>query len=35
MLSIFGRSKLNYKPITSDRTDGVIQSGKDNEVSVF
>lgn len=35
ILSIFGRSKLNYKPITSDKTDGVIQSGKDNDVSVF
>jgi len=35
ILSMFGRSKLSYKPITSDKTDGVIQSGKDNDVSVF
>jgi type II secretory pathway component PulJ len=35
ILSMFGRSKLVYKPITSDRTDGVIQSGKDNDVNVF
>jgi hypothetical protein len=35
ILSMFGRNKLSYKPITSDRTDGVIQSGKDNDVKVF
>lgn len=29
------RQLLNYKPITSDRTDDVMQSGKDNDVSVF
>ena len=33
--SFMGRSRLVYKPITSDKTDGVIQSGKDNDVSVF
>jgi hypothetical protein len=31
----FGRSMLEYKPITSDRTEGVIQSGKDNDVKLF
>lgn len=31
----FGRQKLIYKPITSDRTDEVIKSGKDNNTSVF
>jgi hypothetical protein len=36
ILSTFmGRTRLVYKPITSDRTDGVIKSGKDNDVSVF
>lgn len=33
--SFMGRSRLVYKPITSDRTDEVIKSGKDNEVKVF
>jgi len=31
----YGRSKLDYKPITSDRTDEVIRTGKDNNTSVF
>jgi hypothetical protein len=31
----YGREKLVYKPITSDRTDGVISTGKDNDVKVF
>ena len=31
----FGRKALEYKPITSDRTDEVIKTGKDNDVSVF
>ena len=33
--SFMGRTRLTYKPITSDRTDGVIESGKDNDVGVF
>ena len=33
--NFMGRTRLTYKPITSDRTDGVIQSGKDNEVGLF
>ena len=33
--TFMGRTKLVYKPITSDRTDGVIQSGKDNDTKVF
>ena len=31
----FGRKLIDYKPITSDRTDDVIKTGKDNNVSVF
>ena len=31
----FGRKKLEYKPITSDRTDDVMNTGKDNNVKVF
>lgn len=31
----FGRKKLVYKPITSDRTDKVMETGKDNEVKLF
>jgi hypothetical protein len=31
----FGREKLIYKPITSDRTDEVIKTGKDNDVNLF
>lgn len=30
-----GRDHLIYKPITSDRTDNVIKTGKDNDVGVF
>lgn len=30
-----GRKHLTYKPITSDRTDEVIKTGKDNDVKVF
>ena len=33
--SFMGRTRLTYKPITSDRTDEVIKSGKDNNVDVF
>ena len=33
--TMMGRKKLEYKPITSDRTDDVIKTGKDNEVNVF
>lgn len=32
---IFGIKELDYKPITSDRTDDVMKTGKDNNVSVF
>jgi len=35
LTSFMGRTRISYKPITSDRTDGVIQSGKDNDVKVF
>jgi len=31
----FGRKPLEYKPITSDRTDDVIRTGKDNDVKLF
>lgn len=31
----FNRAKLVYKPITSDRTDEVIKTGKDNDVKLF
>jgi hypothetical protein len=31
----FHRDPLVYKPITSDRTDDVMESGKDNNVNVF
>ena len=30
-----GRKHLEYKPITSDRTDNVMQTGKDNDVKLF
>ena len=33
--SFMGRTRLTYKPITSDRTDEVIESGKDNNTQVF
>lgn len=32
---IYGRKKMEYKPITSDRTDRVIETGKDNDVKLF
>ena len=35
LTSFMGRTRLVYKPITSDRTDEVIKSGKDNNVEVF
>lgn len=36
ILSTFmNRERLKYKPITSDRTDEVMSSGKDNNVEVF
>lgn len=31
----YGRKKMEYKPITSDRTDRVIETGKDNDVKLF
>ena len=31
----FGRKELEYKPITSDRTEKVMETGKDNDVNVF
>jgi hypothetical protein len=33
--SFMGRTRLTYKPITSDRTDDVIKTGKDNDTKVF
>ena len=33
--SFMGRTRLTYKPITSDRTDNVIETGKDNDVKLF
>lgn len=33
--TFMGRTRLVYKPITSDRTDNVIQTGKDNDTKVF
>jgi hypothetical protein len=30
-----GRDRLIYKPITSDKTDDVIKTGKDNDTKVF
>lgn len=35
IFAIIGRPALQYKPITSDRTDDVIKTGKDNNVEVF
>jgi len=32
---LFSREHLKYKPITSDRTDDVIKTGKDNDVELF
>jgi hypothetical protein len=34
-LVVGGKSELPYRPITSDRTDDVIKTGKDNNVEVF
>jgi len=33
--SFMGRTRLVYKPITSDKTDEVIKTGKDNDTKVF
>lgn len=33
--NFMGRTRLTYKPITSDRTDEVIKTGKDNNVDLF
>lgn len=33
--AFFSRQPLVYKPITSDRTDDVIRTGKDNDVKLF
>lgn len=35
IFGLLGRPALNYKPITSDRTDDVIKTSKDNNVEVF
>lgn len=35
IMAILGRHRLEYKPITSDRTDEVIKSGKDNDTKLF
>lgn len=35
ILSILGRKHLIYKPITSDHTDSVISTSKDNNVDLF
>lgn len=35
IMSILGRDKLNYKPITSDITENVINTGKDNNTDLF
>lgn len=32
---VLGRDKLFYKPITSDQTDNVIKTGKDNNTELF
>ena len=34
-LSILSRKEIEYKPITSDQTDQVIETGKDNNTKVF
>jgi hypothetical protein len=31
----YGRKKMEYKPITSTRTDNVIETGKDDDVKLF
>jgi len=33
--AFLNRKHLEYKPITSDLTDDVIRTGKDNNVNVF
>ncbi len=33
--SIAGRGRLTYKPITSDKTDAVNSTGKDNDTNLF
>jgi hypothetical protein len=33
--TFFGAEYIKYKPITSDRTDDAVRTGKDNDVSVF
>lgn len=35
VLWILGRKELDYKPITSDQTDEVMKTGKDNNTKVF
>lgn len=35
IMSILGRSKIDYTPITSDVTEQVIKTGKDNNTKVF
>lgn len=35
IMSILGREKLKYVPITSDLTENVIKTGKDNNINLF
>lgn len=35
LFKIYGTKPIDYKPITSDRTDDAIKTGKDNDTSVF
>jgi len=35
IFTLFNRKRIDYKPITSDRTDDVIKTGKDNDTKVF
>jgi len=35
VLSILGRKHLVYKPITSDKTDKIMTTGKDNDINIF
>ncbi len=35
LTTLFGKEKISYKPITSDYSENVIKSGKDNNLEVF
>ncbi len=35
LTTIFGKEKIEYKPITSDHTDNVMKTGKDNDIEIF